>query len=364
MEIIIDDREKAIFPFLEDMSNKYNIEYKIQRSEIGDYAICYHGHILLVIERKTWEDLSASMRDGRKDNVKKLLNLRTKIDCKLTYLIEGDATPKIDKKFGRLPFKNLQAHLDHLMMRDNIHVIYSKNLEYTAERLFMLAINCSTMKEELKRIDGISKLEKVCVDVDSKVDTSTDTLGGNSKLLKEKQQSTINITEQILRCLPGIGSILAPILAEKGYNLHKLYNCKKDVGSAVEESDVDSDVEDSEDNESKEVNTKSNFINVNHIASLKYTTGKSIGLEKANKIILGIKRTFNSSSEVSHKTRVRILSTIPLISKDTAEKILEEVNLLDIIDGNTSVDELTKIKKTEKTKLGKKASENILKYMK
>jgi ERCC4-type nuclease len=62
MEIIVDDREKAIIPYLEPQANKFVIPYKVQRNEVGDYAIVYKGYILMIIERKTWVDLASSFR--------------------------------------------------------------------------------------------------------------------------------------------------------------------------------------------------------------------------------------------------------------------------------------------------------------
>lgn len=317
MEIIIDDREKAVFPYLEDASHKYLIDYKIQRNEVGDYAICYKGYILMVIERKTWEDLSASMRDGRKNNIQKLISLREANGCQIAYLIEGNATPPFDKKYGRLPVKNLRAHLDHLAIRDGVHMIYSKDLEYTANRLFELAYNYSTTKELIKNIDDMEK----------------ETENKETTQLKEKQNtadSKITINEQILRSLPGIGSIISSVLADNGVNLHKLYY----------EPDLDA------------------------LAGFKYATGATIGITKMTKILAGVKKTFTSTSDASHKVRVRILTCIPLISKATANKILDEINILDVVNGIITVEELAVLNKTEKTKLGKKAAENIIKYLK
>lgn len=319
MEIIIDDREKAVFPYLEDASHKYLINYKIQRNEVGDYAICYAGYILMIIERKTWEDLSASMRDGRKNNIQKLLAVREKTGCQIAYLIEGNATPPFDKKYGRLPLKNLRAHLDHLAVRDGVHMIYSKDLEYTANRLFELAVNYSTVKEMLARIDELE------------TKTGGDDVKESAELVTKQNtaESKITINEQILRALPGVGSIISSVLAENGVDVYQLYY----------EPDAET------------------------LASYKYTTGASIGLTKANKIVAGVKKTFTSESEVSHKARLRILSCIPLISKATADKILDEINLLDIVDGSVTVDELAAFKKTEKLKLGMKAASNIVKYL-
>ena len=317
MEIIVDDREKAVFPFLEDASHKYLINYKIQRNQVGDYAICYKGYILMIIERKTWEDLSASMRDGRKANIQKLIAVREKTGCQIAYLIEGNATPPFDKKYGRLPVKNLRAHLDHLAVRDGVHVLYSKDLEYTAHRLFELAYNYSTTKETIAAIDALEATE------DEKAE-STELV-----TKQDTAESKITINEQILRCLPGVGSIISSVLAENGVDLYSLYY------------DPDAD----------------------KLASYKYATGATIGLVKANKILAGVKKTFTSESDVSHKARLRILSCIPLISKSTAEKIIGEINLLDIIDGSVTIEELTAFKKTEKMKLGVKAASNIISYL-
>lgn len=331
MEIIVDDRERAIFPYLEDASNKYHIDYKIQRNEVGDYAICYKGYILKIIERKTWEDLSASMRDGRKENVQKLISVRNQTKCRLAYLIEGDATPSPTKCYGSLPVTNLRAHLDHLEDRDDIHVMYSKNLEYTAQRLFENAKNLSTLGTILADIDKLIADKAALKLATGGVEGIDDSK--QSDKLQEKQQtnaSSISINEQILRCLPGVGSVISSVLAEKGITLYGLYH-----------GDYSSDT----------------------LSMYKYATGACIGLTKISQILNGVKKTFTSASEVSHKARIRILTVIPLISKATAEKILEDVNLLDIIDGNIATTDLAEIQKTAKTKLGKKAAENLIKYL-
>jgi len=403
MEIIVDDREKAVIPFLEEFKNKYNIIYKIQRNQTGDYAIVYKDEILLIIERKTWTDLAASMRDGRKENVKKLLNLREETKCNLAYLIEGDATPSFTKKYGRLPVKNLRAHLDHLMFRDNIHIIYSKNEIYTAERLFELATNYLSNKEIIKKItskkggnilDNESKehgelseyeyfkndsfltkminasdeiyactsepqaAERQALDqqttdqqptdqqtadpradkqqsdgplVDKQqasvphVDNVTEIKGQD--LLKVKQNIELAIDQQLLLCLPCVGSCTAPLLSENNVSLYSIYHQVHDWA---------------------------------YVANIKYNTGAVIGIPKAKKIIDCVLKINESRY---NKTRVKILSSIPLISKKTAESILKQIKLTDILDETLTISELANIKKTEKTKLGNAAASNIIKYL-
>jgi ERCC4-type nuclease len=309
MEIIVDDREKAIIPHMETASEKYHIDYKVQRNTVGDYVIVYKGYILLVIERKTWTDLSASMRDGRKENIEKLIKLRESTGCQIAYLIEGNATPSVDKKYGRLPVKNLRAHLDHLAFRDGVHMIYSKDEEYTANRLFELAQNYFSIKTVIKEIDIL--------------ETTSDEV---SKV-QDKQTMSIGINEQLLRCVPGVGSIISTLLAELGITILSLYN----------EEHTDEE-----------------------ISRIKYPTGSAVGIEKGRRIALGTKKMIDSSSAVNKKIHIRILSTVPLISKTTAEKILDNYSLSDIMSGNVSIEDIANIQRSTKSKIGKKAAENII----
>ncbi len=330
MEIVVDDRERAIFGYLEDCSHNSHINYKIQRNEVGDYAIMYKGYILLIIERKTWEDLSASLRDGRKENVHKLIALREKTGCQIGYLIEGDATPPFDKRFGRLPLKYLRSHLDHLSFRDGIHMFYSRNIEYTAKRLFELAQNYLTLKDTIKEIDDMEVAAVISVTKNTDGGSVVDIPHiGNDDELKKKQVSGTAVNEQLLRCIPGIGSIISATLSEAGVTISQLY-----MG----------------------------LLTVDYLAGLKYNSGAVIGAEKARKI-LKIKSIIDSNSETSKKVKVNLLSCIPLISKATAIKIVEMVDLGSIIAGTIDLDVLTKLNKTEKAKLGPKAAGNIIKWL-
>ena len=311
MEIIVDDRERAIIPYLEDVSHTTHLNYKIQRNEVGDYAITYKGCILMVIERKTWTDLAASFRDGRKENILKLLELRERTGCQIAYLIEGDATPIKTKLYSRIPIKNLRAHLDHLAIRDGIHMIYSKNEQYTAERLFELASNYLSLDEIIKSVD--------------------ETIGGsNADELKNDMNVEVSITEQVLRCLPGVGSIVSTVLAENGITLHSLYHQK---------------------------------YTVDEISTLKYSSGAFLGIERGRKIVEGTQKMINSQSVANLKIHSRILATVPLITIKTADIILQHTTLADILNGSVSIDTLADIDKTEKTKVGHKAANNIVELL-
>ena len=68
MELIVDDRERAIITYLERLTH-----FKVERITVGDYAFVYKGKVILIVERKTLADLAASIKDGRMLNNLKLL---------------------------------------------------------------------------------------------------------------------------------------------------------------------------------------------------------------------------------------------------------------------------------------------------
>jgi ERCC4-type nuclease len=143
IEILCDDRERAIIPHMEENVDLFEIDYRVKRLQTSDYAICIDGKLVAIIERKTWNDLASSMRDGRKGNIRKLLHVREQYGCRIFYIIEGNPNRK---KFGRIPKEYLISHLDHISFRDSISIIYTGGPIRTANRLFELAKNISTLK--------------------------------------------------------------------------------------------------------------------------------------------------------------------------------------------------------------------------
>jgi ERCC4-type nuclease len=146
--LIVDDREHQVIPHFAECFPK--TLYKVNRINNGDYCVVRNGKIIIIIERKTWKDLASSFGDGRIENVNNLLKVREQTGCAIYYLIEGNPCPSRTRKIGRIPYKNLRAHLDHLMMRDNIHVIHSKSVADTVVRLKELIINYESLSNSVK----------------------------------------------------------------------------------------------------------------------------------------------------------------------------------------------------------------------
>lgn len=143
--LIVDDRERALFDNFQ--SECSDIDYKIQRITIGDYAVVNKDseQILTIFERKTLQDLASSFKDGRWANKKGLLKLREQTRCRIVYILEGKLHPKSGEKFGRIKYEYLESAIFHMMVRDNINVIFSQDAIDTVRKLRRWVVSMGTL---------------------------------------------------------------------------------------------------------------------------------------------------------------------------------------------------------------------------
>jgi ERCC4-type nuclease len=163
MLILADTRERAVLPFItasiDAVKEKLEITLLVEQINTGDYIIASNDQILLCVERKTHEDLAASLKDGRYQNKEKMIGYREKTGCKLMFIIEGKVNPSPEKRFARIPYKYLKAAEDHLMLRDNIFVVYSESLAQTAKFLVDYAlVYAKILEEDTKNLRSIKVL--------------------------------------------------------------------------------------------------------------------------------------------------------------------------------------------------------------
>ena len=314
-KIIVDDREHNVIPYFKSYKFPPNVEYEVSRINYGDYSIIYKNTLIFLIERKTWSDLASSIKDGRKNNVDKLIKMRNDTGCQLIYLIEGNPIPSRSSKFGRIPYKNLRSHLDHLAFRDNIHIMHSKNQHDTVVRIVEIIQNYSTIK--------------FCNTI--KTD-QTD---------QPEQTNQTNQTE-IIRNLKTI-QVVSDITI-----IYKLWCC---VPYITEK-------------------TACMFINCNyHISDLilgKISKDDIYKMKYPNDFIIGKRSTkiWNNSrpTDINKKIFIKMLSQINGITKQTASIILDIISIEDLMMNRITVDTLSKIKKTETRKLGITVANKIIKY--
>jgi ERCC4-type nuclease len=181
----------------------------------GDYVI-QAGSRVLIIERKTWADLAASISDGRIfENHKKMLDAAAK-GCRIMYLIEGRApSPDIAQiKVGHIPIGNMQAKLDHFAMRDNCIIEYTRDGAHTAKRLLELGKHMASLAEADRAI--MREQKDVPIDEVSSTSEAKSASGSadsppdvNAIVKKDHVKPIDQVQLEMLTCVGGCGPITA-----------------------------------------------------------------------------------------------------------------------------------------------------------
>lgn len=136
--LVADARERAVIPFIESEFQQH--AFIVKQVTTADYLICTQPPdgepvVLAAIERKSHADFAASFKDGRHENIRKMLALRAATACKLYYFVEGPAYPCPTTKFGGIPFGNILAAMTRMMVCDGIFVVQTECEAHSAKRL-------------------------------------------------------------------------------------------------------------------------------------------------------------------------------------------------------------------------------------
>lgn len=151
--LYIDDRERAITAHTEVLDST---PHKISRMTTGDYAVCVDDAIIAIFERKSLEDLAASIKDGRYDNKRSLSELRDRTSCRVYYIVEGKQPKTPDTRVGGIPWGCLESSLDHMTIRDGFNMLYTRDPLDTARRLVRFTRSIQTLinKAEIEPVVG------------------------------------------------------------------------------------------------------------------------------------------------------------------------------------------------------------------
>lgn len=156
--LYVDDREHAV----SHLFQADQVAFKIERMDVGDYIIMDNNrqNLRAIFERKSLNDQSASIKDGRHENIQKLLDMRSQTDCDLYYIIETESYN------GTLPIETVYTSIYNLMVRHKIQILFAKNVNETASILTKLVEVYTKIKPPISSIsnnidiDELSK--KVC----------------------------------------------------------------------------------------------------------------------------------------------------------------------------------------------------------
>lgn len=316
-KIIVDSRERKLFDIIKD---KCVYDYVVETITVGDYVITLDGKIIYVIERKTWKDLASSIKDGRIDNYKKLIDLRSETGCKIILLIEGNAFPSPKGKVGGISAKALVSHLDHVATRDHFMVIQTRNKEHSIERICALITSHRTIK--WNKFDKYSEIPSMvgtryCADIKYYMTMLKQTItefeeflndkvdGGTDLLHKKYTKSDELVQIKMMQCIPKISLAMAS-------NIYQKYSIKDLIGGNFEEGDI---------------------------AVFRHPSGSLYGevvekyiklISKKSDEIVNEETKYPKSKTLNRDVRVQILSQINGVSEKIAMKILEKVPLSQI----------------------------------
>ncbi len=136
--ITIDARETNIYNDIvsRDLDNyKDKIQIISENLMLGDMHITYKT-LNYIFERKTLQDLQASILDGRYKEQKARLLSNTSQKF-ITYIIEGDTilSPATYDRYKSM----IQGAYLHTMFRDNIRILYTKNIVETTTLILLIS---------------------------------------------------------------------------------------------------------------------------------------------------------------------------------------------------------------------------------
>lgn len=136
MKLLIDYREKnAVQPLIDALSDNLG-SYDIVNMSLGDFQfindkIEERNHdVCMIIERKTVNDLAASIKDGRYIEQKMRLMAKRNENprIKLAYIIEGNYSFSPSFTCANINNKSMSGAIINSILRDNIIVWYTRNV--------------------------------------------------------------------------------------------------------------------------------------------------------------------------------------------------------------------------------------------
>jgi crossover junction endonuclease MUS81 len=262
--IKIDNREKDI---IEILKNK-EYDFELENLDLGDFQFLdlKSKEPIIIIERKTYSDLNASIKDGRYKEQKERLLHSIKKSVRKIILLEGGENDKlcISKKI-------LDGVIINTLMRDNIHIYESRNKVTTVEFLENIILQLPKYYEDIK---------KEIVHGEEKVFTNE----FNCKIVKKENLTPETCFRNMLNQIPGVSNSIAGVLCDKYKNMENfIFELKK-----------------ASDDKKMEV--------INLISNEKYGSNmRRIGEKTAEKIYMYI---FNDSGEIVSLNELKKKNTV------------------------------------------------------
>lgn len=238
----IDNRERDV---IETLISKYpETKFVTENLDVGDFIITDDdNNILVIIERKKFSDLSASIKDGRYKEQKERLIHSIPYKVRKIYLLEGNNMR--DFQFSQQTFNSV---IINTIIRDEIFIHISKNIEETIGFILGIITNME------KYVDSLIK--EIVFNEEKTFDSSHSC----KKVKKENITSEVCFRNQLSQ-IPGISNKISDVFVEKHKNMFGFMNYLNSLNNANKE------------------------LVINDIANTKYGANmRKIGVKTAEKI--------------------------------------------------------------------------------
>jgi ERCC4-type nuclease len=305
--LIIDTRERNVTRHAKELEE---ITYEVKQITTADYVIINSaGKIIVIIERKSLIDFASSLKDGRHDNKAKLIEMRKKTGCRIVYIIEGPEYPDPNDYFGNIPYRYIESSMFHLMVRDGICIMQTRDTLGTARALVRF----------VKSMDSLEKKSGFEEAIDEKIDTDYDQFGADpnaviSMLTAKRVRSDHEMVRELWSCFPGIS-------VETADEYSKVWSIADIVCEHVPRA---------------------------AIANFKMASGRKIS-----------KRVVNSLMGITNPIACRLLSCVEGISAATAHELIAERSLKALLGYGVVGISMCKIGKTKRA-LGDERATRLL----
>ena len=237
IQLIIDSRERKIKSYFQNHPQaKIKKCVLTQNLDIGDIIFKYQDKTLLLIERKTVEDLGSSILDGRhKEQKYRIINSNVPQQC-VIFLVEGEIQ---DLSFGKIKKNTLLGAIQNTMFRDGFSVYRTQNIQETCE--FIERFLDKFLKDKTKNLTHL--LTENGTEVKSKLDYI------DVKKVKKKNNMTPEVFHKlVLLQIPGVSQNFVD-------RIFKEYNSLREILTAYDNIDKLDDI-----SEEKRLKEKKNLL--------------------------------------------------------------------------------------------------------
>jgi len=255
MRIRVDNREQELLKHIRELIVNIplfkDLEVQVENLPLGDIIISNNVEDKLYIERKSINDLAASIKDGRYEEQSYRLNGLNHPNHNIIYLIEGDLNRVNRFKDSKMEKLTLYSSIFSLNYYKGFSVIRSFSIDESAIFICNTANKLRKGEAENKQpyyqknqtqsqnqniVKPISSEENEVLDKEIDQENNTKDYVSVVKKNKKENITTNNIGEIMLCQIPGISSITAIAILSKFKTIPNLISqiqendsCLKDI---------------------------------------------------------------------------------------------------------------------------------------